>query len=93
MKNLILTINLVISSSVFAIDKNNSIDVPHTQKIVSIEYGVTDGKTGKSAVYVYYKHKSEAGFYFKKHRKTVYTENLRMLKNSIEYKNYINFKK
>lgn len=93
MKNVILTIALVISSSVFAIDKKNSIDVPHTKKIVSIEYGVRDGKTGKASVYVYSKNKSESGFDVKKHRETVYTSNLSLLTNTIEYKNYINSKK
>lgn len=92
MKNLILSIALLITANSFAIDKNNVNDAPRTKKIVAIEYGVKDGKTGKSSVYVYSKEKSEAGFDVKKHRETVYTSNLSLLTNTIEYQNFINSK-
>lgn len=59
-----------------------------TKKIVRVQTGVTDGKTGKPSVYVYEKLPTEAGFDHKKHRETVYVENLDNLRKNVEYQNY-----
>ncbi len=64
-------------------------DVPQTKKIVSIEYGVTCGKTGKPAVYVYFKQKTASGFNAQTDREIVYTENLVLLQKTIQYQSYI----
>ena len=59
-----------------------------TKKIVHVQTGVTDGKTGKNAVYVYQKLPTESGFDPKKHRETVYNENLENLSKTTEYQAY-----
>lgn len=90
MKNLTLTIALIIISlNVFAQSKTDPKKIILPSKIVSIEYGVTCGKTGKSAVYVYLKNKSAKGFNVKTDRKTIYTENLSQLRKKVEYQYYI----
>lgn len=88
MKNFILTFALIIISlNVFGQSKIN--DVPRTKNIVSIEYGVTCGKTGKSAVYVYFKSKSSQGFNVKTDREIVYVENIANLQRTVEYQSYL----
>jgi hypothetical protein len=62
---------------------------PRTMPIVGIQSGVTDGKTGKSAVYVYHNNKpGDANFNVKRDRETVYTSNLSDLYKTVEYQNY-----
>jgi len=88
MKNFILTFALIIISlNVFGQSKTN--DMPRTKNIVSIEYGVTCGKTGKSAVYVYFKEKTSQGFNVKKDRKTFYNCQLSALRKTVEYQSYL----
>jgi len=88
MKNFILTFALIIISlNVFGRSKIN--DMPRTKNIVSIEYGVTCGKTGKSAVYVYFKAKSSQGFNVKTDREIVYIENISNLQRTVEYQSYL----
>lgn len=91
MKKLILTTAIVlISLSSYSQDKKQTLnDVPQTKKIVSIEYGVTCGKTGKPAVYVYFKQKTDSTFNVVTDREIVYTQNLASLQNTVQYKNYI----
>lgn len=59
-----------------------------TKKITHIQTGVTDGKTGKPSSYVYEKLPTEKGFDVKKHRETVYNENLENLSKTTEYQAY-----
>ncbi len=59
-----------------------------TKKIVHIQTGVTDGKSGKPSSYVYEKLPTEKGFDVKKHRETVYNENLENLSKTAEYQAY-----
>ncbi|APZ82900.1 hypothetical protein [Flavobacterium phage FL-1] len=80
---------LIVSSANAQAKKNNINDVPQTKKIVSIEYGVTCGKTGKPAVYVYFKKKGSAGFNVSTDREIVYTQNIASLQNTVQYKSYI----
>lgn len=87
MKNLITFALIVISLNVFGQSKTN--DTPRTKNIVSIEYGVTCGKTGKSAVYVYFKAKSSQGFNVKTDREIVYVENIANLQRTVEYQSYL----
>lgn len=90
MKTLIISLALLsVSFSSFATEKNTINDVPQTKTIVSIEYGVTCGKTGKSAVYVYHKAKTAANFNPATDREIVYTQNLAALQNTVQYQNYI----
>lgn len=90
MKKLILTTAIIlISLSSYSQDKKQNLnDVPQTKKIVSIEYGVTCGKTGKSAVYVYFKEKTASGFNAQTDREIVYTQNLASLQNTVQYQSY-----
>lgn len=88
MKNFTLTIAIIlISLNSFGNTKNIN-DVPHTKTIVSIEYGVTCGKTGKSAVYVYHKSRTSKDFNYKTDRELVYTSNLDILYKTVEYQKY-----
>lgn len=87
MKNLITFALIIISLNVFGQSKIN--DVPRTKNIVSIEYGVTCGKTGKSAVYVYFKAKTSQGFNVKTDREIVYIENISNLQRTFEYQSYL----
>jgi hypothetical protein len=94
MKSLILTIGLIFSIAANATEKNNNLNnVPQTKKIVAIERGVRDGKTGKASIYVYSKLKSDPSFNVKNDRETVYNENLSLLTNTVQYKNFINSNK
>ena len=70
------------------VKSNPKDEIYRTKKIVRVQTGVTDGKTGKNAVYVYEKLPTEAGFDPKKHRETVYEENLDHLRKTSEYQNY-----
>lgn len=63
-------------------------EVYRTKKIVHVQTGVIDGKTGKNAVYVYEKLPTDKGFDVKKHRETVYDENLEHLRKTAEYQEY-----
>lgn len=88
MKTLILTFALIIISlNSFGQSKIN--DVPRTKKITSIQYGVTCGKTGKSAIYVYHKEKTAKGFNPKTDREIVYVENISNLQRTVEYQYYL----
>lgn len=88
MKTSILTIAIIlISLSSFGQSKIN--DIPQTKKITSIQYGVTCGKTGKSAVYVYHKEKTAKGFNAQTDREIIYTENLVNLQKTVQYQSYI----
>lgn len=90
MKTSILTIAIIlISLSSFGQSKKNLNDVPQTKNIVSIQYGVTCGKTGKPAVYVYFKEKTAKGFKPQTDREIVYTQNLAELQNTVQYQVYI----
>jgi hypothetical protein len=94
MKNLILSIGLILSIAANATEKGKDFNnVPQTKKIVAIERGVTDGKTGKASIYVYSKLKTDPSFDVKKDRETVYNENLNLLTNTVQYKNFINSNK
>jgi len=87
MKNLITFALIIISLNVFGQSKVN--DMPRTKNIVSIEYGITCGKTGKSAVYVYFKAKTSQGFNVKTDREIVYVENIANLQRTVEYQSYL----
>jgi len=87
MKNLITFALIIISLNVFGQSKIN--DMPRTKNIVSIEYGVTCGKTGKSAVYVYFKAKTSQGFNVKTDREIIYIENISNLQRTVEYQSYL----
>lgn len=89
MKTITLTIAIIlISLNCFGNEKSIN-DVPQTKTIVSIEYGVTCGKTGKAAVYVYHKQKTSKGFNVKTDREIVYVENLVNLRKTVQYMNYV----
>lgn len=93
MKTITLTIAIIlISLNCFGNEKSIN-DVPQTKTIVSIEYGVTDGKTGKPAVYVYHKQKTAKGFSYKTDREIVYVENLPNLRRTVQYQVYLRTKK
>lgn len=65
-------------------------DIPRTKRIVDIQYGVQDGKTGKPSMYVYNRLITDPrGFDPKKHRETVYTENEENLMATAEYQDYM----
>lgn len=88
MKTLIISVAFIlVSLSSFGQSKIN--DVPQTKNIVSIQYGITCGKTGKPAVYVYFKEKTSKGFNPKTDREIVYTQNLAELQNTVQYQVYI----
>lgn len=59
-----------------------------TKKVVLVQGGVTDGKTGKASTYVYEKLPTDKDFDVKKHRETVYNENLSALRKTSEYQEY-----
>lgn len=88
MKNLILT-SAIILISLSSFGQSKIKDVPQTKKIISIEYGVTCGKTGKPAVYVYFKEKTASGFNAQTDREIVYTQNIAVLQNTVQYQSYI----
>jgi hypothetical protein len=88
MKTLILT-SAIILISLSSFGQSKIKDVPQTKKIVSIEYGVTCGKTGKPAVYVYFKEKTASGFNAQTDREIVYTQNIAVLQNTVQYQSYI----
>lgn len=88
MKTLIITsVIILISLTSFGQTKKEALN--QTKKIVAIEYGVTCGKTGKPAVYVYHKSKKSAGFNAQTDREIVYTQNLDILQNTVQYQEYI----
>lgn len=90
MKSLILTSAIIlISLTSFGQTKKDLNDVPQTKKIKSIQYGVQCGKTGKPAVYVYFKERTAKGFAPKTDREIVYTQNLAELQNTAQYQSYI----
>lgn len=62
----------------------------NTPPIVGIQTGVTDGRTGKSGVYVYHNRlPSDPNFNPKTDREIVYTENLPNLRKTAEYREYM----
>ena len=66
--------------------------IGNTLPIVDIQYGVTDGKTGKSAVYVYHKKVTDPTFDPKRDRELVYVDNLDMLRRTYQYQDYMRHK-
>lgn len=68
---------------------SNAFNTPRTLPIVHIQTGVTDGKTGKDGVYVYHKLPSDPTFDVKKDREMVYNDNLSLLRNTVEYQEYM----
>lgn len=90
MKNIILTTALILVSLTASSQTKKDInDVAQTKKIVAIEYGVTCGKTGKSAVYVYSKNKYSKGFNVATDRELVYSDSLSILRQTAQYKKFI----
>jgi hypothetical protein len=89
MKNIITTAALLVSLVAFSQSKTNINDVPRTIKITHIQYGVTCGTTGKSAVYVYHKDTNAPGFNPLTDREIVYTSNLSILAKTAEYQAYM----
>lgn len=69
--------------------KNPKSEIYRTKKIVRVQTGVIEGKKGKESVYVYEKLPTEQGFDVKKHRETVFTENLPNLRKTAEYQAYM----
>lgn len=63
------------------------------KEIKLIQYGIIDGKTGKNAVYVYLKDKSDVTFDFKRDRLTIFVEDLPLLKKTAEYLKFIEKKR
>ncbi len=63
------------------------------KEIKLIQYGIIDGKTGKNAVYVYLKDKSDNTFDFKRDRLTIFVEDLPLLKRTAEYLKFIEKKR
>lgn len=89
MKTIITTIAiLLISLNSFGKGKD-IIDVYQTKKIMSIQYGVTCGKTGKPAVYVYHKSRTAKDFNYKTDRELVYTSSLDILYKTVQYQQFI----
>lgn len=69
---------------------NASDTFANTKPILGIQTGVTDGKTGKSGVYVYHNRlPSDPNFNPKTDREMVYVENLPNLRRTKEYKDYM----
>lgn len=90
MKNLILTSAIIlISLTSFGQTKKDLNDVPQTKKITSIQYGVQCGKTGKPAVYVYFKNRTAKDFNPATDREIVYTQNIAELQNTVQYQVYV----
>ncbi len=52
------------------------------RKAVKVQKGVTDGKTGQSGSYMFYKDPSEKGFNAKKDREFVSRSGMRLAKNA-----------
>lgn len=93
LSHLIIIASSTLLTSAYAQSKTTSAnDVPRTRTISSIQYGVTDGSTGKPAVYVYFKDRAAEGFNPSTDREVVYTENLTALRRTVEYQLYINTK-
>lgn len=68
---------------------SNAFNTPRTLPIVHIQSGVRDGKTGKSGVYVYHKLPTDPSFDVNRDREMVYNDNLSLLRNTIEYQDYM----